>query len=312
MQAIETLVLKAELECFGTNAAAPDKPFHFRHTLRYYQKQGRYRGELRIRSTQLKMPREYISLYDGQKYQLFEPTTGILSEASGAILPTGIMGLNPLLVPYLFLMPSAQVFEWSCLQDAALWRSQFPQGRWVEEAKEGNHTGAWVDFPCSQEPGATWRVFFAKELDYFPLKIRLLHSHKPERTAFVEVRDTILKENKGQRIVLPSQSVLYISDKNSNNINNITVIVEVDPDSLQINIPLSDQLFHIPETAAQRVFAVKPFSFAQDQQEASPVKPVYFQWLTIAAFIACSLLPLLFAWYIRRYRRRESSGGGNT
>lgn len=103
--------------------------------------------------------------------QRFRSSSGILSVGRGDFLgrnPYG--GLHPFAIPYLWLLADSDSWEITALRNSDLWAQRFKKARLGPSGEFNGHPCSIVEFDDPQRKGFVYRVYFAQDLDCYPIK----------------------------------------------------------------------------------------------------------------------------------------------
>ena len=111
-------------------------------------------------------PLEYA--FNGVHYQWFATGTSNLTFSKKCRHPTPYWTQNPLIEPY-FWVADLQA-NWSDIKDIARWETRFKEAKHVGEKIEDGVHFEIVSFPSPQMEVDRVHVYFARDLNYYPLK----------------------------------------------------------------------------------------------------------------------------------------------
>lgn len=270
-------------------SAAGNGRTEFRSEQSYLGKDGRFRCETKLIPSDSKgQVQDFLSLFDGQRYQTFDRKTGGLQLANSSQILEPAVTPNPLVLPYMFLIfDGSRPMIWAAVQDESIWKSRFRQAKFLrtQEGKDDGPTLDVVEFP-GPRPEIVFQVFFDRKLGYFPqsqvttlkgIVSSIITVHETERVGdtaepFVMATRTTMRtmEDDGQRLATSSQ-------------------IKVARDSIKVNGPIDDALFDIPLTQAETVTDVDKKTHVQVGGVLSTKEmqsPRRSRWLASTAAVA--------------------------
>jgi hypothetical protein len=188
-----------------------------------------------------------ISAYNGSRYQNFFDDRKTLTFSNVCRFKNPYWLPNPLIIPYLWLTDSMGM-NWSDLKNQDLWAKSFSEAHYEGQSREGDFTCEVASMPyLDRKAGIRVKVYFAKELAYFPIKY-VGESSAGNQVLSVEVTKHKIIESDGSRIVFP----LSITMKE--NVPQVTVeYCTIAEESIRVNKPIDEELFTLSPSMAKIV-----------------------------------------------------------
>lgn len=211
----------------------------------------KFRSEVVTGEGSLGNARTAVWAYDGRHYQLLKGNKLVVGDFTNSRNPYG--AANPLLVPFTFAFADGSPMTLSHLQAETTWSRLAATVTACKEAEVNNHSGIELTMNirrAQSEESETYVVFFAEDLDYFPLRWKA-PGPAAGGTTVLDVKSTEIVGEDADRIVIPveTSSVAYAADGTIlQSINR-----RIDVDSLQVNSPLRDALFAIQASEAKEL-----------------------------------------------------------
>jgi hypothetical protein len=241
-----------------------------------------------------------IYAYNGSRYQWFIPGNEALSFSKRCRHPTPYWTQNPIILPY-YWFAGGQV-NWSDLKDKESWIKRFEDARYEGEKIENKMTFKIVSFSF---PPMTSRiqVYFAKDLDYYPLKFS---GHEQNKGSLItEVKRYTLIDVDGQKTVFPLEVVMSEGTKTEG----LSITGTIDEKSLNVNLHIDEDLFTLSPAMAKTVYdydkelkKIEPYS-SDDDLEPSRWTLKRFFLIVIINGIIIIIIVLIFLRRIWRNRK---------
>jgi len=263
-------------------------------TLKYSESAGCFRAEVSIVDPKTGKKVEVLSLYDGTNYQFVQsrgndaPT---LHKSRANVAPNDSYEMNPLAMPYLFLVLGPKGADWLATRVEDNWSKAFEKAKYEGEIKEKGMTFGIVRFPGPM-PNTHYRVFFAKELGYYPLK-HSLQNEDGSSVSDVEVTEHKRFETDGNSIIIPLAATLKHGSADAK----VTLQCQIDPKSLRVNAPVDKGSFTYPEEKAARVVDEDNLQKKAAAYNAHP-------WTAIV-LVHIVIMAVLLMWYRKRHLTRK-------
>jgi thiol-disulfide isomerase/thioredoxin len=175
----------------------------------------------------------------------------------------------PELMVYAWLRTPRGDFRWDLIRQPSSWKQRFVGATYVGEATDGQVRLQVVDFPQREgvKTACFFRVYFAPELGYLPLKYDRFVEASKELTSWMRVERYKAMEIDGNRIAIPLDVRYEQNDKDGVGLPMIQTL-KVAEDTLKINHDINDGLFTLPTEIAKSVYDVDEFPLSP-----APVKP---------------------------------------
>ncbi|MCM8803095.1 MAG: hypothetical protein NC827_07290 [Candidatus Omnitrophica bacterium] len=199
----------------------------------------------------------YVSLYNGEKYQFLEiRNKSILFVSSNNLQSQNpYNGLNPLLVPFMFVFQKGDAINIETLQKPDIWLRLTKEAVTTQNTEKFGHKGINIifykktDFRSGKEEN--YEVFFAEDLNYFPIYWKGT-DHLTMTFTETKVLETKIFEKESGSIVIPIRIEVKAYFENGKLAQ--TSNVEIDINTLKINQPVRDEVFTIPISQVDRVY----------------------------------------------------------
>ncbi len=186
-----------------------------------------------------------VTAYDGNRHQMLDKTSRLLSVSNRPQMANAYFGLNPVLVPFLFVFERDDEQTLVKLRDEATWARLVAEARGTGVERVGEHTCDVFEFTrrLSGHP-VTYAVYFSRESGGLPVRTLMRDS---DGKLLYEAAVERLERVGG--VVVPLRVVIrgYIPDTGE---QWQTVELTIDRETLKVNEPLDDGTFSIPVTEA--------------------------------------------------------------
>ncbi|GHT09641.1 hypothetical protein FACS1894170_00500 [Planctomycetales bacterium] len=184
--------------------------------------------------------------YNGSKYQWYSPERSTLTFSAQCRHPTPYWIPSPLIYPYHWL--AGQQANWSDIKNPEKWEAKFKEAKYVGKKSENGIDFEVISFPYPQDGIDKVEVYFAKELEYYPLKSVFYKNAKP--VSYVQVLQYKAFDIDGSKLIFP-QDVMVIAGESEN--EGIRISIKIKEDSIEINPQIDEDLFTISPTLAKTV-----------------------------------------------------------
>jgi len=274
--------------------------------LRFVCNDLKYRAEARIEDRCRHSVVEMVSAFDGQRYQVFLPTTRTLGVSTAPHLPNASVDVNPLVLPYGWVHRPGRLIAWETIQNTDAWREAFADAVWVGTNKDkDNDRVFWlVDF-AGLVPDTRNRVWFAEHLDFYPLRAEGLCA---DGNKFYTQEVAKYHWDPVQKIVVPLLIVthhdLSLIQQPIEAPKRLDTRYEIDVASVRVNREIDQSVFTIsPRQAA----VVNDLDVIQRRFRPLGVRPIsnLFRVILIIANVAL-IAGALFIWALRKRRARRT------
>jgi thiol-disulfide isomerase/thioredoxin len=208
---------------------------------------------------QRQAPMTVMAAFNGRRQQLF------FGNESQLIVKDGNTGATygtetPELMVYAWLRAPRGHFRWDSIRQSSNWKQRFASATYVGEAMEGHVRLEIVDFPQREgvKTPCYFRVYFAPQLGYLPLKCDRFVDASQELTSWVRVERYKLLEFDGNRVAIPLDVRFEQNAKDGAGLP-LGLTFKLAEDSLKINRDIDDGLFTLPRDIAKSVYDVDEF-----------------------------------------------------
>jgi len=195
--------------------------------------------------------RGYIGLYNGDRYQVFEPAPRTLGLSTRLRNDNPSVAYNPFLIPfYAFAFAYGEEQSIAALRLYENWESI--RGRcctWEGLSDDGEYCVATFDVSAPYREQVS-RVFFSLEHDYMPVKGEMLDNRENVLSEW-EITEVQRVEVGGRSVIVPLESVLRFYGDSGKLLYLLTSGIE--PTSLVLNEPIDESLFTIPAADANMI-----------------------------------------------------------
>ena len=247
--------------------------------------------------------RRVIFAYNGSRYQWFMAGRETLSFSNQCRHPNLYWLPNPVLLPYLWLVGPKG--NWSDIKEKNVWIKKFDGARYEGEQTENGVTYAVVSMlldkdALDEHKGVIVRIWFAKNLGYYPLKFVEYKAEHPWVTMQVTRFTTLDAE--GGNLVFPL--AIKITAVPPNGVDMNWTISDV---SIKVNQPIDEALFTLSPSIAKNVIDYDKDlkKLTQPNSETNYV-PQPSPWRGRLLIINCTALAALVGCFVyRRMRRRK-------
>ncbi|MBQ3430663.1 hypothetical protein IJG20_00995 [Candidatus Saccharibacteria bacterium] len=267
-----------------------------------------------VRLDDLLLPSE--NAYNGDKYQLLDRIEDglgdYLSLSSSQIYATPSGTLDPLSLPYIWLFTSGQI-EWSAVKDNATWENAFSKAEYLGTETVENHPCEVVRLP-SVDPNMVNTVYFATDLNYFPVKLVASNSDGSTDDGSPGILQVVEYEQidvDGEKLTIPTK----LNFTNSRKDSEFYAVSSVNLDSLKVNQPIDDDEFTISPTRARRVIDLDEQRAVEERLMAGESNPAEFRYIFILRVVLiCTglfIIGLGLYMYIKKRNQSENTGSQN-
>jgi len=223
---------KLELTDFGMRAWGASKK-EYLYEMTFAEQNGNFRSDFSCEDWGTGQRVRSLSLFDGDRYQVYDPQRGILTISKHPRTNNTSISVNPLLLPYVLLFEAGGMQSLSELRRPDFWDKVRLRASSYASEKDDNHEYAILSLPRTEDEVTL--VYFAKDLNYFPLKSRV--QTKGNVIAMeINVVDYQRYGADAQLIVVPRTSTWSIFDETGSKA--FTLEVAVDANTLKINEPV--------------------------------------------------------------------------
>lgn len=247
--------------------------------------------------------RSVVFAYNGSRYQWFMAGRETLSFSSQCRHPNVYWLPNPVVLPYLWLVGPKG--NWSDIKERNVWIKKFDAAHYEGEQVENGVTYAVASMlldkdAVDEHKGVIVRIWFAKDLGYYPLKFVEYKNERPWVTMQV-TRFTTLDAD-GGKLVFPLAITITAVPPNGVDMN--WTISDV---SIKVNQPIDEALFTLSPSIAKNVidYDKELKKLVQPHLETNYI-PQPSPWRGRLLIISCTALVVLVGCFIyRRMRRRR-------
>ncbi len=210
----------------------------------FYERGGMFRVELKHRSE--KTESAITSAYNGDRYQVLFEHEKRLSLARSSRLPNPYFTFNPLILPYAWLFRAGMTYTWSEVKNPKNWERSFEEGRYIGQSPEGGFSCEVVELPAALRE-TRCRVYFARELGYYPLKV--IGYFGGEESSMTRVLRYRTMDVDGHRVVFPT---LVVAEQRLDG-EFFRAEYRLEEDSIKLNHPIDEEVFTISPSRASIV-----------------------------------------------------------
>lgn len=246
---LDSIVFKAAVinkEAFAVKSGDKEEKDISTSKMTYSHRAGRFRCEVTIQHHVTKTKLDKISLYNGDRYQLFDVGRRRLRLSNSCQLPNPYLELNPLALPYMFLVEIFKPFTWSDIKNESRWMAKFKGAKYLGTMRDAPLTVAKIQMP-GYMPETRCIIYFAKELDYYPVRFEL--SGKDGFSVMIHVAEYRRVDSLGEPVVVP---LVITATQILNGVFSHSHFT-IDPESVKVNEPIDEALFTFPVTQANYI-----------------------------------------------------------
>jgi serine/threonine-protein kinase len=200
-------------------------------------------------------PMTCSSAFDGVRQQYLD-SNGRLRLKAGAE-GAAYTNTTPELAMYMWLRNKPGDWRWDSVRNKDLWDKRFAAATYIGAIPEPGRTLEIVDFPQQVEglKPCVFRVFFARELGFAPVKFIRRNAATTEISTVMHVTDFKTLVQAGKAYWLPLS--LSVTESGADGVSRIQELtMTVSAASIKVNEPVDESLFTIPETLAKEVYDV--------------------------------------------------------
>lgn len=247
------------------------KPKAWEHVVRYSEKGDMFRFENNS-DGKMTLPGKInrVRAFDQNKFQLFEKNHLGLT-VRNRVIPKARSGNIPLHMPYKYIfvadvLPDYEEYynpedrRWDGNHAESIWNALKPYVSKIESGEYGGHACKVIefDFPFEKYLSRVYRVHFAKEYDYYPIKVEIINKANGIRVVELVTNELTGINTEGGLVYVPTYMINNQWGAESGYpISSIETIV--DKDNMLINEEIPDELFTVPPSIA------KEYSDEQDR-----------------------------------------------
>ena len=260
-----------------------------------------------------------VLAYNGQMYQDLDADGRILARATKRTLQGNPYGaLNPLVLPFVWVLRKGDPWTLESMRNNGVWEQRFTEAKLIGRDRVDGYDCLVVGFPHATNKDCVYKVYLAIELGYFPLQWQ----------RFVEPGDLLTTNaivTRFKRFTVKDQiaSVPLVLEYEEFGKDNVSLprkcTYRVAEDSLQVNQPISEDVFTISTLRAKRVVDVDDYnrSMQQTKQRAEEMTQERIdssahtrasRWRVFTAlYVMMALILIVFLVVRRRVSRRAKS-----
>jgi hypothetical protein len=195
-----------------------------------------------------------ISAYDSDKYQVLDRIKDgqgeFLGYSSSHLLSTSSGTLDPITLPYGWLFEAGQSIEWAMVKNDMLWKNKFSKAVYLGCVQEDGHTYEVVQL-AGVLPDTTTEVYFARDLNYYPLKT-ITKLKNGVSCNLGKVQQYRVFDVDGEVLVIPMEFTFEQQTK-TKTYKGLSKILD---DTLEVNLPIDDDFFTISPARTREVIDV--------------------------------------------------------
>jgi hypothetical protein len=212
---------------------------------RFYEQGGKYRSEASYENWRQEQQYNWISLYNGEKFQLYDGEGGLLTHSKKeARLRNTSITPNPLLMPYLFLLSHNEdaLLSLDNLRNPRTWDELAEDARWHGVERVKDHECAVIDVPIRRSEHAFQRVYFAKDLGGLPIRMETW-IEMDKKIGTLNVDDIKRYRSANGDIYIPVSIRIADYDKQGEVLMKTNTTISID--TLKVNEPINEAIFEI-------------------------------------------------------------------
>lgn len=303
---IQSIQYQSTIESEGPARKKPNEKIKITYENRFVLDHDKYFSELSIYNPELPAPVETQQAFNGTEHQRLDVGRSSLitgKEGDGY----RYQGPQPFMLPFIAMLVDKiiEVRVFGDILKDPLWEDLIAGSRVVGEEKVGSIDCVVIESRDAKGNG-TVRMFLARELDYYPLKVDADHQHR-KVLCTIDAYEKFVEED--QTLVVPTKvtEVARSSDVPWSTRTTFTVVAG----TLEVNQPIREAVFTIPKDHAETYF-----DSANDQwyrngkllvaQEEDRVVPVEQPGLGGPILIGSAAL-IVIGLSIRAWQRRRVS-----
>ena len=266
---------------------------------------GRMRSEVHLTDRTTGEELHKVSIFDGGRYQMFDEKAGQLVLSNSPTAPMASLLYSPLELPYSFLWRKAPL-SFGELRDSTTWNAVFEHCTYAGTGTVNELRCEKIRIPMLASPNheATWLVFFAHDLNYYPVK-SVLNVNGNEIRGLIEVRVHETKSSTGAETVIPTDVLFVEYSKQEKDVVSEQVELLVDSDSIKLNSEFDEDFFTIASSRAEWVIDVDAGTNLHiGGKAASLSRDSRHRWRAALAFaLIAAIVTLTVAWKVWTRRR---------
>jgi hypothetical protein len=248
-------------------------------------------------------PLNFITSFDGDRYQSFDKKTRGLKISTGR---QALGAVDPLLWPYSWLtLGLCNDHTWANVQNPEQWERRFADAQFVDRRQLDGRDFAVVEFPqtCAGDE-CIYRVYFDAIAGYYPVKFERIVVESNATSTQLEVTELETRQVAGETAPLPIKIEKDESGADGASMV-IRQVVTLMPETIQLNAQIDDASFDLSKLEASSVYDVQQTAAAlkrsAEQFDLSPLTPRSgTRWWLIGGNLAV-VIGLL--WAIWRFKR---------
>lgn len=223
--------------------------------MKFVSKGSKYRSEVSFYDFSADKNTIEITAYNGNLYQRLHKREEPILYISRHTKPMNpYNNLNPLLAPFIFAFSKSAHLKIDMFQNPQTWLSLSEKVTGIgSERNMFGYEGILLKFRKSESLGEKdihYKVFFAKELNYYPIYWEgINHLNQRVEARVLEIRKY---NSESGEVIVP----IHIEGKEYFENGKIaqTSLMKIDPQTLKVNQPIKDEIFTIPLSQANKVF----------------------------------------------------------
>lgn len=242
-----------------TEFYAGPEPYPYTVMMRYEMEGLKFREEFGLEGTVFSPEHvnhvgPSVRLYNTKHYQDFSTESAALQlqETPNA---NSYPWHTPTLQPYGFLFMAVSDRSLATVMDPEKWSERFERFELGEPVNLDGHVSIPVDayFKDPETVGsALVRIYFAKDLDYYPIRHQKMSESGQVRVDFW-VKSVHKAETSEGPVIIPLEAILSVTAFNGRNISSRTTY-SVDEESLIVNEDIPDENFTFPLVLANTIY----------------------------------------------------------
>ena len=202
---------------------------------------------------------ENVVAFDGKNYQLFSPNADRMSVSKSPLNSNPDRMFSVLTLPYMWLLhtSSSEAFPvWSEMKNKNLWDYCRNKGTCITSQNIDEHSTVGIEFQSQmrsvvEEDNSSLyvQVYFATDLDYFPIKWQVVNKINDEIVGRAQVNDFLKTNVDGNDFYFP----VKMTNRVVMNDFVMESVLTTDPDSIKINEAIDPDFFTISSSQVKHI-----------------------------------------------------------
>lgn len=248
-------------------------------------------------------PASFAAAFNGDRYQFRHDSEKILRLENGNANAQYTIDIPQITLYGWLSTPGKKKLRWDTILDSDVWNQRFETGIYTGRVAEGDRAFETVDFPQRKgvKTPCLFKVYFAEDLQYFPLKWVRRVEETDEVASTVEVSRFTQVDLDGASIVLPLELQVTITGADKMALAR-TETWSISDETLMVNNDIDASVFNIDLPPGYELYDMDRLSSAPSgetltEKPTSPFRTLV--WINVG-FIVLVVSYVIFLKFRRR------------